>query len=90
MPLLGLYICKDTRKVDDGVFDTLAKFKHLEILGLRGNAKISDAGLAKVKHLPKLQGLELHGSPAITADGVRKLRAALPNLRVAWDGDAKK
>ena len=76
-------------KVDDGVFDTLANFRHLKGLLLSGNAKITDAGLAKVKNLSMLVVLRLEASPRITADGVAKLRTARPNLTVVWDRDAK-
>jgi hypothetical protein len=40
--------------------------------------------LEKVKMLPKLELLHL-SKTKVTAEGVRKLRAALPNLSVNWD-----
>ncbi len=40
-------------------------------------------------NLPKLTNLVLHDNAKITADGVAKLRATLPNLKVEWDGDPK-
>jgi hypothetical protein len=52
------------------------------------HTKITDAGLEKVKMLPKLEALHLRETN-VTAEGVKKLRAALPKLRVHWDGDPK-
>jgi hypothetical protein len=46
--------------------------------------------MAKVKRLPNLKILKLDSIPKVTADGVAKLRAAMPKLKVDWDGDAKK
>jgi hypothetical protein len=75
-------------KIDD-VFDHLARLRHVTLLYLDGNAKITDAGLVRLKDFPKLERLVLANSPGITAAGVVKLRAALPKLRVEWDGDPK-
>lgn len=77
-------------QVDDGVFDHLGSLRQLTNLWLHRNEKITNAGLAKVKDLPKLTRLYLSDSAGITADGVASLRAALPKLTVVWDGDAKK
>lgn len=89
LPLRELQI-NDCKQVDDGMFDHLAKLGQLTHLLLIDNAKVTDAGLAKVKDLPKLTQISLNRIPGITADGVRKLRAARPELTVVWDGDAKK
>ena len=84
--LKGLSIF-DCNKVDDGVFEHLAKIKTMTGLNL-DYAKITDAGLEKVKMLPKIEALYLSHTN-VTAVGVKKLRAALPKLRVSWDGDPK-
>lgn len=78
-------------QVDDFVFDHLASNRHLKVLSLANIAKITDAGLLKVKKkLSMLETLNLEKCAAITDDGVARLRAALPKLIVVWDGDAKK
>jgi hypothetical protein len=88
--LKELEIMRECEQIDDKLFDELNVLGPLTVLVLRGNAKITDAGLAKVKNLPNLTRLNLSESTAITADGVAKLRAAMPKLKVEWDGDAKK
>jgi hypothetical protein len=87
--LIELRIIK-CEQVDDAVFDHLPRLGSVTDLWLHDNAKITDAGLTRVKDMPKLQRLYVHESPGITAAGVAKLRAALPKLTVVWDGDAKK
>jgi hypothetical protein len=90
LPSLGELRIIHCEQVDDGVFDQLAKLGQLTELYLHGNKKLTNAGLAKVKDLPKLTLLNLSASPGINADGVAKLRAALPKLTVVWDRDPKK
>lgn len=90
LPFLKALEISDCEQIDDKVFDELNVLRPLTGLVLYNNAKITDAGLAKVKNLPKLTRLALSGSPSITADAVAKLRAAMPKLMVEWDGDVKK
>jgi hypothetical protein len=49
------------------------------------NMKVSDAGLENLKGLAALKELNLTGSK-VTADGVKKLAAALPKCKIEWDG----
>jgi len=88
LPVLSQLSLRECERIDDGVFDQLAKLKNVTLY-LNGDAKITNAGLAKVKNLPKLTLLGLNENKSITADGVRKLRAELPKLKVEWDGDQK-
>jgi hypothetical protein len=43
----------------------------------------TDAGLANLKGLTKLQSLNLWGTQ-VTDAGVKKLRRALPNCKILW------
>ena len=70
----------DCVKIDDGVFDHLAKLRSLTYLSLQ-YVKITDNGLAKIKTLSTLKTLFMYDTK-VTADGVASLRAELPKLKV--------
>ncbi|GDY14061.1 hypothetical protein LBMAG53_29390 [Planctomycetota bacterium] len=71
--------------ITDSGLETVAKSTRLERLDLRGTV-VTDAGLDQIAKLPALQSVVLIGTKT-TADGVAKLRAALPKLVVKTDAD---
>jgi hypothetical protein len=75
-------------QVDVGVFEHLSKLKNLTCLDFWDNKFITDKSLQCVKTLTELKILRLHQC-GVTAEGVARLRAELPKLRVEWDGDKK-
>ncbi len=76
--LKKLYLV-DTKITDAGV-EKLKELKELRILSLAGTG-VTDAGLEHVKGLANLEILFLHGTK-VTDDGVKKLKEALPKLKV--------
>jgi len=49
---------------------------------------ITDAGLEYLAKMKSLQHLKLTVNPQITAEGIAKLKEALPNCEIIWDGNA--
>jgi hypothetical protein len=88
LPILRDLGLTDNAHIDDTVFDYFREMDSLTAIGL-GGVKITDAGLEKAKMLPRLERFGLERTK-VTAEGVAKLRAALPKLLVEWDGDGKK
>jgi hypothetical protein len=68
-------------KISDSGLAHLAALQELESLDLCECAGISDAGLVHLKGMSKLKRLCL-AQTAITDQGIRQLKAALPDLKV--------
>lgn len=65
---------------DTGVRN-LAGLKELQTLSL-GGSHITDEGLQVVTGFPKLTRLRLPGAGRVTASGIEKLQATLPNCKI--------
>jgi serine/threonine protein kinase/Leucine-rich repeat (LRR) protein len=74
----------DNAKITDAGLAHLAEMSGLTSLGFN-HVPIGDAGLQHLKRLEKLGILSTHGSK-VTAEGVKKFAAALPDCRIEWDG----
>ncbi|EAQ81274.1 serine/threonine-protein kinase [Blastopirellula marina] len=61
--------------------------RELKSIRLR-QTSVTDAGVLPFKHCSKLEELSL-ATTNVTAAAVEELRAALPNCKITWDGDAK-
>lgn len=79
---------KELRKVDLGetqlsakALSTLANFEKLQTLSLSKAARVDDDAIPALSQLKALQWVDLSGT-AVTADGVQRLRAALPKCTV--------
>ena len=79
--LLNLDGCKGV--TDKGLAE-VAKLSKLTILDLGFCDAITDAGLAEVAKLSKLTLLDLTYCRKVTDAGVARVRAALPNCKVAY------
>ncbi len=66
---------------------TLAKFSSLLSLNLTSNALLDDEGLEALGQLKNLKLVQLNGTK-VTAAGIAKLRQALPDCNIQWDGAA--
>ena len=73
-------------QVSDAGLVHLRGLQHLEVLNLVGT-KISDAGLRSLETLPRLRSLYLLETNT-TADGVARLRRAMPRLRIVREMDS--
>jgi serine/threonine protein kinase/Leucine-rich repeat (LRR) protein len=74
-----------TEKITDEGMAHLKTLTKIEKLVLY-NTRVSDAGLEHLVSLTKLASLDLRGSKSVTAEGVKKLAAALPKCKIDWDG----
>jgi hypothetical protein len=72
---------KDTKITNKGLFH-LVQLKQLEFLSLAGCKKISNEGLKALYGCKNLKVLRLKGA-AVSAEGIAKLRKALPNCRIS-------
>ena len=63
-----------------------ASLAQLTELDLEVNQDITDEGLAHLSKLANLKTLRVHQT-RVTADGVRRLQEALPNLRIHHDAE---
>jgi hypothetical protein len=70
-------------KITDAGLAHLAKAPQLWDLDLSGTS-VGDAGLAHLTKVKTLRMLALSKNPKITADGLQKLKAALPELKVRF------
>ncbi len=77
---LGLY----QTQVTDEACVLLSQLPKLKDVALH-DTKITDAGLDSLAKLKNLQQLNLRDCKNITAEGVRKLQAALPNCKIESD-----
>ena len=68
--------------IDDSTLSTLAKMKWIETLSL-DEVRLTHAGLAQLKALPKLKKLSLQRADISEAD-IAKLRADLPGVTLEW------
>jgi len=84
MPKLTRLNLKDTKITDAGL-SAMPKLETLEWLNLFGTG-VTDNAIEGLKKYPTLKKLYLTGT-AVTADGVAKIRAALPNTEVYSDHD---
>ncbi len=72
----------------------LAAFRHvtrmpdLEFINVSDTNKFGDSALAEFTQCAKLRHLVIRNT-AVTAEAVKRFRAALPNCKVEWDGDAE-
>lgn len=74
----------------DGVFqpqalEHLSSTPKLETLVLSNNDKLDDSAIEHISKLKSLEKLEIKDT-RITANGVDRLRKALPQCRIEWDG----
>jgi hypothetical protein len=69
-------------RVDDETLPSVARIKTLVSLGF-SNAHITDAGLESLMDLRELRELQLENT-LVTAEGVRRLKEALPSCRIDW------
>jgi len=69
----------ENNDIDDSALAQIGKMTNLENLVLRGNARITDAGLSQLRNLAKLQVLTLE-STSVTDAGLSQL-AGLDRLR---------
>jgi serine/threonine protein kinase len=76
----------DRSRITDASMPTLAGLQKLRVVNLTGTA-ITDAGIGKLS-AHKFSFLHLGGTK-VTSDGVKKLRAALPDCQIASDFDGK-
>ena len=81
LPSLHLLEVAGTQISDAGL-KHVRKLNNLNWLMLTGT-KVSDAGLEELKGLPGLRTLWLERTKNVTEEGVAKLKAALPNCKVA-------
>lgn len=72
-------VIEDTNIGDDGL-QYLKGWSRMERLWLGANARLSDRGLAHLTGIPSLNHLQVQGN-AITDQGVRDLKTAIPRLR---------
>jgi hypothetical protein len=80
LPRLRALDLRRTRVTDEGL-RTVAGASGLRYLLLGGDA-VTDAGLRHLEALAGLRELDLRGCPNVTAEGVRRLREALPGCEV--------
>jgi eukaryotic-like serine/threonine-protein kinase len=74
-------------RITDAGLACLKLLTRLENLKLY-NTRVSDAGLEHLVLLTKLTWLDLRESKSVTAEGIKKLAAALPKCKIEWDGGA--
>jgi hypothetical protein len=69
-----------TRVTDEGLrcVGDLRQLRRLPLF----NTSVTDAGLRHLEGLGRLEHLDLRGCPNVTAEGVRRLREALPGCEV--------
>lgn len=79
------FICADGQKIGDEELQHAATLRSLKIFRLSGT-KISDVGLARLSGLARLEALAVENT-AVTADGIAKLKAALPKCEIFSDFD---
>lgn len=76
--MLSLRFCEDI--TDEGV-QHLSKLNALESLDLEACKGVTDAAVPALMKLKSLRELDISRT-SITADGVARLKAALPNTRI--------
>jgi len=81
--LVTLRLISAYKVTDDGM-KHVAKMENLRVLSLNGTP-IGDAGLEHLVGLKEVRELYLQNSK-VTPEGVKKLAAALPKCRIAWEG----
>ena len=84
--VVEIQLFADNRQNSQGFTDVEAR--HLAVLNelkwlVLQDTKLTDEGLAHFQALTKLERLDIEGS-LVTENGVEKLEAALPNLRVFY------
>jgi hypothetical protein len=67
--------------ITDKSLITVGTMKGVTYLALTGNQQITDAGLPQLYSQKNLQEIDLKGT-GVTADGVKKVAAALPNCKI--------
>lgn len=72
--------------IDDAGFAKMKGLRDLEFLTL-DSTNLTDAAATQLSALGKLRILNLYHT-LVTADGLAKLRAALPQTRVVWDKES--
>ncbi|MBE7492670.1 MAG: hypothetical protein HS108_13075 [Planctomycetes bacterium] len=72
-------------EITDNGLAHLKALKKLERLRLWGCFRISDAGLAHLEELPNLRHLVYQPTAQTTQEGERRLKKALPNLKISTD-----
>jgi hypothetical protein len=83
----GVNISLDRTPINDNDVAKISGFTNLNWLGL-SHTQITDAALAHLYNLKGLLALDLRGT-AVTAEGVKQLKSAIPGALIAWDGDQR-
>jgi hypothetical protein len=68
-------------EITDGGLSHLSDLKGLEVLDIQGS-RVTDRGLAILERLPNLKEVWIDDCPGISDEGIGKLKAARPGLRV--------
>jgi F-box/leucine-rich repeat protein 14 len=71
--------------ISDKGLASVAAMTNLTTLNLDRCPAITDAGLDHLRVLKKLELIDMRNTK-VTADGVKKLAAALPGCKIEWDG----
>jgi eukaryotic-like serine/threonine-protein kinase len=72
----------DTAITGNGLV-ALERIKDLKVFSVRGLRQIDDSAIPKLVHLQSLLRLDIRDC-RISANGVASLKAAMPNLEIAW------